>query len=83
MRGYDRGKNVLYPKVALKLDSLTDQDLVGLSESFLQGQRQLSDVGGDELGLRYDGLHLFQPLLPGLPVLIANFRHEVGRDLVT
>jgi len=59
------------------------QDLVGVAQSAFQGQRQLSDVGCDELGLGDDGRSLVQTFLPDLPVLVLDFRYKVGCDLVT
>jgi len=68
---------------AAALCSRAHQDLVGVSESRLQGQRQVAHVGRDELGLRDDGRSLLQTLLPDLPVLIPNFGQQITGDLVT
>lgn len=62
---------------------LPHQDLVGVAESSFQGQRKLSQVSCDELGLRDDGCSLVQTLLPDLPVLVPDLRHQVTCDLVT
>ena len=61
----------------------TYQDLVGVCQAGLERQREVSQRGLDELGLRYDGRHLVQPLLPDLPVLVRDLRRQVPGDLLT
>lgn len=63
--------------------STSHQDLIGVAESSFQSQRKLSDVGRDEFGLGDDGSSFIQTLLPDLPVLVLDFRHQAGRDLIT